>query len=298
MAFRDLPRLKSLLRCPDTLRRVYWWGSRGYALGSKRRIVQERSAFVFVSHDLPANYDQPDYASSNPYQQRSLELIDEYADGLVVDLGAGNPQHSFPNVCQVEIRKYPGTDIVVTEGRVPLAENSVDAVISEAVLEHVQNPFVYVSEILRILKPGGKVLLDTAFMQPLHGFPYHFFNTTAYAVRLLFEPFEIERLHVGPHQHPWIALNWLLNSYYNGLADDEARRRFRSLSLGEAMDLLNEHQRQRTEIKQHPDPRAVAAQLKTFNDDHRASLAPFLEITDACQDEIAAGFQVFAKKAT
>lgn len=296
MAFKDINKLKSLLRCPETLRRIYWFGTRGYSFGGKRKIIAENDAFIFFSKDLPSDYDKPIYESSNPYQQKSLELIDEYPNGLVVDLGAGNPKHSFPNVCQIEIRKYPNTDIVITEGRIPLKSHSVDAVISEAVLEHVKNPFLHVSEIYRILKPRGQVLLDAAFIQPLHGYPSHYFNTTAYAVRLLFEKFHINSLHVGPHQHPWLALHWILNSYYSGLRSDHDRKRFKMMTIDDVMSTLNNHQAFRTEIKKSEDPWFVAQHLKDFNDDYAASLGLFLNISDSCREELAAGFQVYAQK--
>ena len=172
MAFKNTAKLKKILRNPDSLKRVYWIGNHGFSLGSKGRIRKQGSSFIFHSDDLPKNFIEPEYESSNPYQLKSLELIDQYPDGIVVDLGAGNPKFSFPNVCQIEIRKYPHTDIVTAGEKIPLENNSVDAVISEAVLEHVKNPFTYVAEIFRILKPGGKVVLDSAFMQPLHGYPH------------------------------------------------------------------------------------------------------------------------------
>jgi SAM-dependent methyltransferase len=51
---------------------------------------------------------------------------------------------------------------------VPAAESSFDAVISTQVLEHVGDPALYLSECLRVLKPGGRLLLST------HGvFIYH-----------------------------------------------------------------------------------------------------------------------------
>lgn len=296
MAFKNIHYLKSILRSPDTLRKIYWIGNEGYSLWSGRNVIFKDGAFVFMSRDLPADYDQPAYESSNPYQKASLDLVREFPDGIVVDLGAGNPRHSFPNVCQVEIRKYPDTDIVVAEGRIPLKSNSVDGVISQAVLEHVRNPFLHVSEIFRILRPGGKVLLDTAFMQPLHGYPRHYFNTTAHAVRVLFENFRIDSLSVGPHQHPWITLHWILNSYYNGMKSEEDRELLRRTTVGEVMDVLNEHQGLRTRIKRHDNPFSVSENLMNFNADHSTSLGMFTNITGSCEEELAAGFQVRARK--
>lgn len=43
--------------------------------------------------------------------------------------------------------------------RFPFDDNSFDAVTSTGVLEHLENPFYFVREIRRILKPGGKFLI-------------------------------------------------------------------------------------------------------------------------------------------
>lgn len=298
MAFEDKKKLKKLLRCPDSLGKIFWIGRKGKSLKGKRRIRQENNTFVFISDDLPRNYKNPEYESSNPYQQRSLELIYKYKDGLVLDLGAGNPKNNFPNVCQLEIRKYPHTDIVVTEGRIPLKDSCADAVISEAVLEHVKDPFLYISELQRVLKDGGEVLLDSAFMQPLHGYPNHYFNTTSSAIELLFKQFQIHELCVGPHQHPWITLQWIFNSFWFGFKEDKYREEFRNMTIGEAMDLLNNHQEMRSKIKESEDPLHVAEELMNFNSHHEDSLRCFSKLSEQCERELAAGFQVFAQKSS
>lgn len=54
------------------------------------------------------------------------------------------------------------------DGTVPAPDASFDAILSTQVLEHVQDPRVYLAECLRLLRPGGRLLLST------HGvFPYH-----------------------------------------------------------------------------------------------------------------------------
>ena len=50
--------------------------------------------------------------------------------------------------------------------KLPLEDNSTDFIFSSEVIEHVYNTENAVSEMCRILKPGGKLLLTT----PYHGF--------------------------------------------------------------------------------------------------------------------------------
>ncbi len=59
-------------------------------------------------------------------------------------------------------------DIVGDIHDLPFAENSRDAILCLAVLEHVENPIKAVSELHRVLKPGGKLLLYVPFLYYYH----------------------------------------------------------------------------------------------------------------------------------
>jgi uncharacterized protein YbaR (Trm112 family)/SAM-dependent methyltransferase len=52
---------------------------------------------------------------------------------------------------------------------IPFADGSFDAVIVQAVLEHVVDPFRCCDEIHRVLKEDGIVYAETPFMQQVHG---------------------------------------------------------------------------------------------------------------------------------
>ena len=52
---------------------------------------------------------------------------------------------------------------------IPFEDNTWDAVICLEVLEHVDNPFKAISELYRVLKPGGMLLLTTPFLLGYHG---------------------------------------------------------------------------------------------------------------------------------
>lgn len=52
---------------------------------------------------------------------------------------------------------------------IDLPDDSQECVICLEVLEHVRDPFAAVHELLRILKPGGRLLLTVPFMTGYHG---------------------------------------------------------------------------------------------------------------------------------
>jgi SAM-dependent methyltransferase len=69
---------------------------------------------------------------------------------------------------------FPGdfTDYVCDGHALPFADEQFEIVTSLAVFEHLRDPFLAASEILRVLKPGGAVVGSVAFLEPYHGYSY------------------------------------------------------------------------------------------------------------------------------
>jgi hypothetical protein len=51
----------------------------------------------------------------------------------------------------------------------------------------VRNPYAAAAELVRVVHPGGTILTEVAFLQPLHGVPHHYFNTTIDGLKAIFE---------------------------------------------------------------------------------------------------------------
>jgi SAM-dependent methyltransferase len=68
---------------------------------------------------------------------------------------------------------------------IPKDDNTYDAVVLTQVLEHVPDPEAILSEIYRVLKPDGKLLLSVPLNGPLHGEPWHYFQFTHYGLNQL-----------------------------------------------------------------------------------------------------------------
>jgi SAM-dependent methyltransferase len=174
--------------------------------------------------------------SENSYDPFILNLIEKYAAGLVLDCGAGRREIYYPNVVNFEIVDYPSTDVLGVGERLPFKDDAFDAVISVAVLEHVADPLVCAAEIARVLKPGGELFCAVPFLQPLHGYPHHYFNATPQGIRRLFDTaLEVEDVTVYPSTHPVIALHWILGSYAQGLTD-QVRDDFLSMRVSDFLE--------------------------------------------------------------
>lgn len=144
----------------------------------------------------------------NPYPERFDDLIANAPDdGLILDCGSGDRSHPDPRVINFEYSRFRSPDVFGDGHKLPFQDNSFDLILSQAVIEHLFDPFTAVSEIFRVLKPGGTVYAESAFMQPLHAVPYHFFNTTAWGLERLFKDFQIlEIKHEGQLAQ---TLTWL-----------------------------------------------------------------------------------------
>lgn len=90
----------------------------------------------------------------------------------------------------VDVYASANTDLVCDGHQLPFDAGSFDAVWIQAVLEHVLEPKLVVSEIVRVLKPGGLVYADTPFMQPVHERAYDFTRFSMSGHRWLFRDFE------------------------------------------------------------------------------------------------------------
>jgi SAM-dependent methyltransferase len=164
--------------------------------------------------------------SANNYDSIPQAWIENEPNAWILDAGAGYRFVYFENVVNFEIVEYPSTDVLGVGERLPFQTNSFDYVISKAVLEHVKNPFSCASELIRVLKPGGKIFCAVPFLQPFHAYPHHYYNMTYQGLKNLFaNGLEISNLWVPPYYHPMFVVSWIVNSWMKYL-DDRTKQVF------------------------------------------------------------------------
>jgi SAM-dependent methyltransferase len=107
-------------------------------------------------------------------------------------------------------------DVACDGHALPFADRSLQGVVVQAVLEHVLDPGIVVSEIHRVLVDWGLVFAETPFLQPVHEGPHDFTRWTESGHRRLFRAFsEIER---GVVAGPGSSLAWALCYFVRSLA--------------------------------------------------------------------------------
>ena len=79
---------------------------------------------------------------------------------------------------------------------IPTEDNRFDFIIFNQVLEHVPEPRLVLTELHRVLKPGGKMIYSGPLCYEEHEKPYDFYRYTQFGLRHLFGAtgFEVERL--------------------------------------------------------------------------------------------------------
>lgn len=148
--------------------------------------------------------------TSNPPPERFIDWLKEL-DGYSLNIGAGNSQTKITNCIELEYSIYKTTDIVADAHCLPFKDEVFDAVVSFNTFEHLQDPFTAAKEILRVLKPGGKVVIHTAFLQPLHEQPAHYYNATKYGILNWFSQFDVESCKVLKQFNPALTIAWLVS---------------------------------------------------------------------------------------
>jgi SAM-dependent methyltransferase len=114
---------------------------------------------------------------------------------------------------------YLGKSIrVAADGHnLPFRDEAFDAVIIQAVLEHVIDPYRCVAEAWRVLKPQGLVYAETPFMYPVHlgANDIHRFSLVGH--RVLFRSFS--EIDAGVASGPGIAAAVAIRSLFLSISD-------------------------------------------------------------------------------
>ena len=138
----------------------------------------------------------------NPFYFARSGLRDAVTDfapmlsGRLLDVGCGSKP--YQDLFAVEV--YIGLDIDSENSRkrgiadhyydghvFPFTDASFDSILCNQVLEHVFNPDEFLREIVRALKPGGRLLLTVPFVWDEHEQPYDYARYSSFGLRDLLE---------------------------------------------------------------------------------------------------------------
>ena len=196
--------------------------------------------------------------------------------GWVLNLSAGGSSQKDANIVEVEFALFRNTDVIADAHELPFISECFDGIVCMNAFEHYSEPKKVASELLRVLKPGGWIVVQTAFLQPEHEYPWHFYNTTSEGLRLWFRDFNIEAIRVSDNFNPLYSLGWLASQCETSLRQDvsaDAADRFRSTPIQSLVEAWNHSRTNEMELWEY-----------------------FHRISQEKQRAIAAGFELLASK--
>ena len=123
---------------------------------------------------------------------------------------------------ETDIALGPRTQLIVDAHSIPFADGTFDAVIAQAVLEHVADPAGCVAEFHRVLKADGLVYAETPFMQQVHGGAYDFTRFTHLGYLRLFRNYA--RIESGAVAGAGTALAWAFEFFLLSFSRSRAVR--------------------------------------------------------------------------
>lgn len=156
----------------------------------------------------------------HPVYNFPYELIDAmYFDAQrrpkrVANLGGG-PSRMTDFEFVLNIERFENVTLLGDAQRLPFANDSLDGVHANALLEHVEDPRAVAREIYRVLKPGGMVYTIQPWIHPYHAHPRDLHRFSFDTLRLLFGDFETLCLCVntGPlYTLLKLGETWIINA--------------------------------------------------------------------------------------
>ena len=189
---------------------------------------------AYTKHERPASVEKSGYLrrlvpqiSVNLAGMRILKRLEQelQPEAAILVVGGGRQRKALGAVLSSEkfVTIYSDIDIEADVDlfsdahELPFANEIFDAVITTAVLEHVMYPEQVIAEIVRVLRPGGRIYSELPFMQQVHEGAYDFTRYTLSGHRRLLNHFE--ELESGMIAGPGTALAWAIEYFLTAFAD-------------------------------------------------------------------------------
>lgn len=271
---RKRERFKSRLACPECRGSLVESPAGWDCAACRLTYPASPYSIQFLTPDMAREFDivPTENVSSWDYDPLIKKIIADHPDRLYLDCGAGFRSIYYDNVINFEIVDYYSTDVLGVNEKLPFADHSLDGVFSVAVLEHVKDPVRCAREIVRVMKPGGQLFCAVPFLQPLHGYPHHYYNMTRQGLLNLFgDALHIDAVLIPPALHPVNVVQWVLKVYAEGLPEP-VQSQFRKMRVQEFID------------------------LKTFKEWENLYIPYINELPEAVRTEIASGHVILATK--
>jgi len=134
------------------------------------------------------------------------KVLAELPQATIVNLGSACVR-LHPQVINLDLFVGKEVDIQGNLLALPFVDASLDAIVCNGVLEHVENPYLAIEEMKRVLKQGGEAYIEIPWMQGVHASPRDFQRWTPEGLHCLFSGMDILWIRVS--SGPASALAWM-----------------------------------------------------------------------------------------
>ena len=146
-------------------------------------------------------------------------VIKKYLKGKLIDIGCGSkPYKQMVNKYVDEhigldhkdtLHYSDNIDLFGTAYEIPAKDNSFDSAICTAVLEHLEEPELALSECYRVLKKGGIAIYTVPFIWHIHEEPRDFYRFSQYGLEYLFKKVGFEVVELNALSGFWVTFGQL-----------------------------------------------------------------------------------------
>ena len=155
-------------------------------------IIETKFDKLFLASDVPMSkivshqkWQRYLYEIGNKPGMRILEI------GSREVTGASSARKEFSKAVYIGFDYYPGNNVDVVGDVHKLSsyfeeKERFDIIYSSACFEHFAMPWIVAIEIAKLLKVGGIIFIETHFSYSSHERPWHFFQFSDMALRILF----------------------------------------------------------------------------------------------------------------
>lgn len=165
---------------------------------------------------------------------------------LLIDLGCGTQPYKWQynrynfNIITADIEQRTLDLNLLTDSRaLPIIDNSVDVVIFSEVIEHVPNYEMSLSEIARILKPEGYLIITWPFIYQMHECPNDFCRLTEYGMEKVLKKHNLTIEVLRRRGNLFSTLHVMFGSLFTGLCELIRRVPYLGILIHPFIKILN-----------------------------------------------------------
>lgn len=163
-------------------------------------------------------------------------------DGTVLIVGCGDGGEGLSgfsedflenNTIGIDIRETNFTELLGDIHRLPIRDRSIDAVVCQAVLEHIEDVNIAIDELTRVLKPSGLLYIDVPFLQGYHALPTDYRRFTSIGLKkTVTKGRNLQTIDSGTSKGPTSVVVWVACEYLAYLLSFGNHTLRKTLSVG------------------------------------------------------------------